>query len=39
LSEGTLFSAKADLKPVGEPKFEFDNVVAKLVEDKELVWK
>jgi hypothetical protein len=30
---------KADLKPVGGPKFEFDNVVAKLVDDKELVWR
>lgn len=39
VSEGTPFSVKADLKPVGGPKFEFDNVVAKLVEDEELVWK
>jgi uncharacterized membrane protein len=37
--EGTPFSVKADLKPVGGPKFEFDNVVAKLVENKELLWK
>ena len=39
VNEGTPFSVKADLKPVGGPKFEFDNVVAKLVDDKELVWR
>lgn len=38
LSEGTPFSVKADLKPVGGPKFEFDNIVAKLFKDEELVW-
>lgn len=37
--EGTPFSIKADLKPVGGPKFEFDNVVAKLVDEKEIVWR
>lgn len=39
VNEGTPFSVKADLKPVGGPKFEFDNVVAKLIDDKELVWR
>jgi uncharacterized membrane protein len=39
VSEGTSFSVKADLKPVGGPKFEFDNVIAKLAENKELVWR
>jgi hypothetical protein len=39
LNEGTPFSVKADLKSVGGPKFEFDNIVAKLIDNKELVWK
>jgi uncharacterized membrane protein len=39
VSEGTAFSVKADLKPVGGPKFEFDNVIAKMAENKELVWR
>jgi len=39
VSEGTQFSVKADLKPVGGPKLEFDNVIAKMAENKELVWR
>jgi uncharacterized membrane protein len=38
LKEGTNFSVKADLKRIGGPKFEFDNVVAKLT-DNEVVWR
>lgn len=39
LKEGSPFRINADLKPVGGPKFEFDNIVAKLVDDKEIVWR
>jgi hypothetical protein len=34
VSEGIAFSVKADLKPVGGPKFEFDNVIAKMAENR-----
>lgn len=27
------------MKPVGGPKFEFDNVVAMLADGKEIVWR
>ena len=39
VSEGTSFSLKADLKLVGGSKFEFDNVIAKMAENKRLVWR
>jgi ribosome-associated toxin RatA of RatAB toxin-antitoxin module len=39
LKESTPFRISADLKPVGGPKLEFDNIVAKLVDEREIVWK
>lgn len=39
LEEGSSFSIHADMKPVGGPKFDFENIVAKLIGDKEIVWK
>lgn len=37
--EGTLFTVEADLKPVGGPKFKFDNIVAELVKDRKILWR
>ncbi|MDA4129634.1 MAG: SRPBCC family protein [Thaumarchaeota archaeon] len=38
LKEGATFSIKADLKPMGRPRFEFDNIVEK-ISDREIVWR
>src|SRR6266852_1680325 len=38
LKEGTVFSIKADLKSVGGPRFDFDNIVDK-ISDREIVWR
>ena len=38
LKEGSIFSIKADLKSVGGPKFDFDNIVEK-ISDREIVWR
>ena len=38
LKEGSVFSIKADLKSVGGPKFDFDNIVEK-ISDREIVWR
>ena len=36
---GTPFVVKADLKPVGGPKFEFHNVIAEMIPGKKVVWR
>jgi hypothetical protein len=38
LKEGTTFSIQADLKRVGGPRFDFDNIVEK-ISNREIVWR